>query len=124
MIVHDIDFMNRRLSKAQYFFSDIKKEGICLYDSKQFQLKEAKELSNKERQKLAQEDFDYWLIKCKRIFNMILILLLIERVIAKAAFMLHQVTERLYTTILLVFTRYKPKSHDLAILRKFANTHG
>ena len=36
--------------------------------------------------------------------------------------MLHQTTERLYTTILLVFTRYKPKSHDLAILRKFANT--
>ena len=62
MIVHDIDFVNRRLSKAQYFFSDIKKEGICLYDSKQFQLKEAKELSNKERQKLAQEDFDYWMI--------------------------------------------------------------
>src|SRR5471030_925480 len=27
-----------------------------------------------------------------------------------------------YTAILLVFTRYKPKSHDLLILRKFANT--
>lgn len=40
----------------------------------------------------------------------------------ESAFMLHQTTDRLYTAILLVFTRYKPKSHDLLILRKFANT--
>jgi HEPN domain-containing protein len=40
----------------------------------------------------------------------------------EAAFILHQVTERLYTAILLVFTRYKPKFHDLLVLRKFANT--
>jgi len=44
-IVHDIDFINRRLEKAQYFFSDIKKQGIVLYDSGQLKLKEPRELS-------------------------------------------------------------------------------
>jgi len=60
ILVHDIEFVNRRLRKAQYFFSDIKREGVSLYDSERFQLKEAKELSANERQQLAQEDFDYW----------------------------------------------------------------
>jgi uncharacterized protein len=39
-----------------------------------------------------------------------------------AAFLLHQVAERLYSGILLVFTRYKPNTHDLAVLRKLANS--
>ncbi len=60
IIVHDIDFINRCLSKAQYFFTDIKKQGVVLYSSGKFQLKEARELSPIERKKLAQEDFNYW----------------------------------------------------------------
>ena len=39
----------------------------------------------------------------------------------QAAFQLHQVAERLYTTILLVFSHYKPNTHDLAILRRLTN---
>ena len=121
IIVHDIEFINRRLSKAQYFFSDIKKEGILLYDSKQFHLKEAKELLPAERKKLAQEDFEYWFNSAVKFyesfeFNM-------QRgELSIAAFELHQATERLYSGILLVFTRYKPNTHDLAILRKLANS--
>ena len=38
-----------------------------------------------------------------------------------AAFELHQVAERLYTCILLVFTRYKPNTHKLEVLRKLTN---
>ena len=39
-----------------------------------------------------------------------------------AAFQLHQATERFYTTILLVFTHYKPKEHDIDKLGKQANS--
>ena len=60
ILVHDIGFMNRRLGKAQYFFSDIKKEGVMLYDSGQCHLTEPRELSPKERQRLAKEDFEHW----------------------------------------------------------------
>ena len=36
----------------------------------------------------------------------------------EAAFLLHQATERLYTAILLVFTRYKPNTHDLVVTQE------
>jgi predicted nucleotidyltransferase/HEPN domain-containing protein len=119
VIVHDIEFMNRRLRKAQYFFTDIKKEGVLLYDSQKFHLKEAKELSPQERKRLAQEDFNYYFEKADDFkdgvefyFN--------KSKLNEAAFLLHQTAERLYTAILLVFTRYKPNTHDLAVLRKLS----
>jgi uncharacterized protein len=56
----DVEFVNRRLGKAQYFFSDIQKEGILLFDSKKHRLREPKVLSNQERRKLALEDFNYF----------------------------------------------------------------
>lgn len=40
-----------------------------------------------------------------------------------AAFELHQVTERLYATLLLVFTGYKPHTHDLDKLNNEAALH-
>jgi HEPN domain-containing protein len=36
----------------------------------------------------------------------------------EAVFLLHQMTERLFAAILLVFTRYKPSTHDLSKLLK------
>jgi HEPN domain-containing protein len=39
----------------------------------------------------------------------------------EAAFLLHQAAERFYTTVLLVHTGYKPKTHDLEKLRKLAD---
>lgn len=33
VITHDIDFVNRMLREGQYFFADIEKEGILLYDA-------------------------------------------------------------------------------------------
>jgi len=118
VIVHDIDFVNRRLAKAQYFFSDIKKEGVLLYDSGRFTLKEPRELDPKERQKLAEEDFKYWFNSASSFF--VTFQSVFDRGdYSQAAFLLHQVTERLYGTILLVFTRYKPSTHDLKELRKF-----
>ncbi len=119
-IVHDIEFINRRLEKAQYFFSDIKKQGIVLYDSGELKLKEPRELSNKERYQLAKEDYDHLFIKARNFYE------LFEFSFKKgnyseAAFLLHQVTERLYNTLLLVFTRYKPNTHDLSILRRLTN---
>jgi predicted nucleotidyltransferase/HEPN domain-containing protein len=119
-IVHDTEFVNRRLEKAQYFFSDIKKQGIVLYDSGQLKLKEPRELNNKERYQLAKEDYEYWFPKAKNFyegFNFYLS----KQNYSEAAFSLHQVAERLYTTLLLVFTRYKPNTHDLKILRRLIN---
>ena len=59
IIVHDIEYINHCLENAQYFFSDIKKQGIILYDSEQVTLTKARQLSNKERYRLAKDDFKY-----------------------------------------------------------------
>lgn len=38
----------------------------------------------------------------------------------KAVFLLHQAAEHFYNTVLLVFTGYKPKTHNLDKLRQYA----
>jgi HEPN domain-containing protein len=108
------------LKKAQYFFTDIKKEGVVLYDSGNFQLKEARELLPAERKKLAQEDFSYWFHKAEKLMAGFQFYLDTNDY-NEAAFLLHQATERLYSGILLVFTRYKPNTHDLNKLRDLTN---
>ncbi|WP_133511235.1 HEPN domain-containing protein [Candidatus Thiosymbion oneisti] len=112
LIAEDIRFINRRLRKSQYFYIDILCEGILLYDSGKFELAEPNEITGLERKKLAEEDFGYWynsaveyFIDFESPYN--------RGNYKNAAFLLHQVTERLYGTILLVFTRYKPSTHDL-----------
>ncbi len=44
LVLESIKTVNSQLEKGHYFFSDIKKEGILLYDSGEFQLAEAKNL--------------------------------------------------------------------------------
>ena len=60
LIAEDIQFVNRRLRKSQYFYIDIRREGVVLYDAGKFELAEPKELTTQERKKLAEEDFEYW----------------------------------------------------------------
>ena len=117
LIVQDIKEVNKALSRGQYFFSDIKKEGVLLYDSKRFELARTRKLSPEERQQTAQKDFKYWFKNASEFltgfefyFN--------RRSYKIAAFMLHQATERFYMTTLLVFTHYKPKLHNIKTLGK------
>ena len=73
-----------------------------------------------ERKRLAQEDFEYWFASAKE-FQEGFEFFLTKKNYKKAVFLLHQATEQFYSTVLLVFTRYKPNTHDLEVLRKFAN---
>ena len=117
VISHDIDFLNRRLRKGQYFFSDIKKEGICLYNSGRFELAEERELIPKEYKSLAEDDFEHYFTKAKN-FKSGFEFYFEKTYFSEAAFSLHQTTENFYNTILLVLTRYKPNTHDLKKLGK------
>lgn len=117
IIPHDIEFVNRRLRKGQYFFTDIKKEGVLLYTSGRYELVEAKELTPAERRKMAEEDFGYWYGRADSFFEQHRHALSRED-FCTAAFELHQTTERLYGALLLVYSRYKPSTHDLEELGK------
>ncbi len=117
LIAHDIKEVNKALSRGQYFFTDIKKEGVLLYDSKRFELAQAQKLSPEERKQTAEEDFKYWFKSANEFYDHFEFAVK-RRTYKIAAFQLHQATERFYMTTLLVFTHYKPKEHDIKILSK------
>ena len=119
LIAHDIGFVNRQLAKGQYFFSDIKKDGIILYDSKNCQLAEAKELPPKEKLGQAKAYFKFWFEKAERFYGLYEMSLK-AKWYEEAAFMLHQAVENFYGTVLLVHTNYKPKRHNIKKLCKQA----
>lgn len=112
IIFHSIKDFNRCLSDGSYFFSDIKTEGILLYDSRKYTLQNARVLTSKETGQKAQEYFENW-FKSANGFLDLYDYCLKKPDLHLAAFNLHQATERYYTTILLVFTDYRPKEHDL-----------
>ncbi len=115
IIAHDIKEFNKKIEKREYFFCDIKREGVVLFDSKKFKIAKSKRLSKRERQKIAKEDFEQWFESATQ-FQGDSLMDLEKRWYKKGAFELHQATERLYSTLLLVFTQYKPRTHDLEIL--------
>jgi len=117
IIFHGIEYLNQEIEEGNYFFVDVLKEGIILYDRGRFQLSTPKLLSVKQRKDKAQLYFDKWFENANNVlkkyqfsFN--------ENILNEAAFDLHQATERLYMCILLVYTDYKPKVHDLDKLDK------
>lgn len=111
-IVEHINTVNRNLEVSQYFFTDIVKEGIMLYDSEKCQLAKPRELSFKEIRDIAQSEFDgLYPYACN--FMDLVKICLSKKQNKEAAFLLHQVCEKLYNCILMVFTNYRPKSHRI-----------
>lgn len=112
VIVESVAKLNKMLGQKQYFFTDIKKEGIFLYDSGKYKLSDARDLSNTELKEIAVNDYEEWfpmgdsfLINCRNS---------IDRSDNKvAAFLLHQAAENFLHCSLLVMTGYKPKTHSL-----------
>ncbi|MCC8460961.1 MAG: HEPN domain-containing protein [Candidatus Megaira endosymbiont of Carteria cerasiformis] len=121
-VVEPIKYLNQQLEKNQYFFSDIKKGGILLYDSGEFTLAEPKDLNLEERKQIAKDDFDVWFGSGTE-FLLGVDFYTKQALLTKAAFLLHQATESFYSAILLVFTGYKPRLHDIEKLGSLASNY-
>jgi HEPN domain-containing protein/predicted nucleotidyltransferase len=115
MIFHSVAEFKRAVNKGKYFFVDIIKEGVLLYSSERVPLPEIQELNVEEQKYYAQKDFDNWFESAKGFFKQYKHALS-DSELKIAVFDLHQAVERFYTTVMLVFTGYKPKLHDLEIL--------
>jgi predicted nucleotidyltransferase len=111
-IFHGIGFVNEALSEGNYFFGDIKREGIFLFNTSRYQLADKRTMSPAELAQRAQEDFDQWITSANNFYKMYRFAFG-EGDLKEAAFVLHQTTERLYGALQLVFTGYKPKTHDV-----------
>ena len=118
-IVHSLRDLNAQLARGRPFFRDIVREGMAIYDSPGSPLETPRALSLEESVAEAQSYFEHWFPSAGQY-------LLHARDAgdrgwsSKAAFELHQATERLYHCVLLVLTLYSPKSHKLDVLRSLA----
>lgn len=119
VIVHDIDFVNRMLVEGQYFFTDIEKEGILLYDAGHTALAERKPLSSAEAQAIARQYYEQWFSSAKE-FLEVAAFCLQRGQLKIGAFNLHQAAERTYNAVILVETGYKPKTHNLDKLKRYS----
>lgn len=118
MEIHDIAYINEGLEVGQYFFSDIIKEGVILYDKGTIQFARSRELSAREQKEIAERYYNKWFKRGIAFLN--LVPHLGEAETNEGAFLLHQAAESFYYTVLLVSTGYKPKTHNLSKLRKQA----
>jgi len=115
LFVHDIKQLNQEIRRGRYFFSDILVEGVELFNSQRLTLAKPKALTPNERLEVAHYDFQYWFGSGSAFWQGTAYYQAMGQ-LAHAAFLLHQAAERYYHATLLVFTGYKPKTHDLQVL--------
>lgn len=116
----DIKKLNSDLSEGRYFYTDVKKEGIMLYDSGNYKLERARKLNYEEigqqAQEYFEEKFEYandFLEDSKYDYS--------RGKYKMAAFHLHQVCENLFYALRLVHTLKNSKQHNLSKL--LGSTH-
>lgn len=119
IIVHSLDDVNDQLDRGRYFFADILRDGVLLYDTPGAKLHKAADLKAKVALTEAEVYLADWMASSKD-FSEVAAFCVQQDKPKLAAFNLHQATEHLYHCILLVVTLYSGKAHNLAFLRKKA----
>ncbi|MBA4760878.1 HEPN domain-containing protein [Sphingomonas sp.] len=124
IVVHSLDEVNRSLKRGEYFWVDIARDGIVLYELPCHPLATPMPLTPADAYQMAKAYFEEWLPSIERALDTA------EGQVEKgtddlgwrkdAAFSLHQATERAYICFLLVRTLYFPKSHNIKFLRSLA----
>jgi predicted nucleotidyltransferase/HEPN domain-containing protein len=118
-IVHSLVDVNAQLERGRYFFVDIVRDGIVLFEEPGHPLAEPQPLARADALAEAEAHYEDWIpgaakaLKGARFY-------IAEGDGNDAAFLLHQAAERLYNGLLLVKTLYTPKSHNLVRLRNLA----
>jgi predicted nucleotidyltransferase/HEPN domain-containing protein len=119
IIVHSMDEVNRALKRGEYFWVDIARDGIVLYELPGHALAEPMPLTPTDAYRMAEEYFGEWSGSADDFLQSA------NDAVARgknklAAFLLHQATERLYICFLLVRTLYFPRSHNIKFLRSLS----
>lgn len=119
VIVHGAREVNNFLQDGQYFFSDIRRDGIVLYELDDRQLAQPKSLTKHQIYELAKKHYAVRLETVDSFLDHTLFALQKSNQ-KSAAFMLHQSIEQAYSALLLTLTNYSPPSHNLKFLRGLA----
>lgn len=118
-IVHGLADVNEKLRLGRYFFVDLVKDGVALYEAPGHEFERPETLNAQAALAEAQGLFHEWIRSAGK-FKLAADFLQANDAPKETAFQLHQATERLYVCILLVLTLYSPKSHRLNFLRSQA----
>jgi len=115
-IYHSLEDVNEKLRLGRYFFTDILKDGIILFEEPGHPFVTPNQLSAGEALQETRDYFEEWFESAGQFYRQY------QHAIADgapkiAAFDLHQAAERLYHCIFLVRTLYSPKTHSLNRLR-------
>ncbi|WVT76277.1 nucleotidyltransferase and HEPN domain-containing protein (plasmid) [Sinorhizobium chiapasense] len=119
LIAHGAREVNNFLADGQYFFVDILREGIVLYELDDRPLAEPKRLSLTDALRVAREHSERQDENAKRFLDLARVAIS-NRWANHAAFLLHQAVETAYSRLLLTLTNYSPPSHNLKFLRGLA----
>ena len=118
-IVHSLADVNGQLERGRYFFADIVRDGVVLFEVPGHAFAAPQPLAPEAALAEAEGHYQDWIpgaekaLKGARFY-------IDEGDGNDAAFLLHQAVERLYNGLLLVLTLYTPKSHNLVRLRNLA----
>lgn len=121
-IQETFEYFNKAIKKGYYFYTDIAKEGILLYNSDRQTLAEPRELNYGEIRDLSKQYFEERFeransfLKGARFYYE-------ENDYKMASFMLHQAVENLYFAVTLTFSLYSPKEHNLFKISGYAKRH-
>ena len=126
-ITDDIKALNKYLEEGRYFYTQIKQEGIVLYNSGKYKLSRRRKLNFAEIKEQAQEYFDEKFEKGNFFFDDAVTNKGRER-FQMSSFYLHQACENYYYAIRLTFTLRNNKQHNLSKLsssvRRYADDLG
>lgn len=119
IIAHSLREVNTELRRGRYFFVDIRRDGIVLYELDDEPLAEPGNVSPEEAWRLASEYYADKLPGARAYLDASKYLAANGQ-LKQAAFILHQALEQAYSTLLLVKTNYSPPSHNVRFLRGLA----
>jgi len=111
-IVEYIGSLNNELEKSQYFYTDIVRGGILLYNAEGYELSRPRKLLYREIKEIAVKDYEVKMERGNRRLSVVYFFYNKEMYV-DGSFDLHQVCEKYYNAIGLVFNNYSPKMHDL-----------
>jgi predicted nucleotidyltransferase/HEPN domain-containing protein len=115
-IVHSLQEVNDGLAQGRYFFMDIERDGIALYQADGTPLLAPRPKTPEVAHALAQEYFEEWFAASMRRYDFARFGLE-KGHLKETAFEFHQTVETLYHCLLLTVTFYTPHVHNLGFLR-------
>ncbi|MDU1891961.1 MAG: HEPN domain-containing protein [Dysgonomonas sp.] len=111
----DMKKLNKELTEGRYFYTQIKSEGVILYDSEKFKLPRRRKLNFEEIKQQAEEYYNEkfdrangFLRQANHAYN--------DIDYRMASFDLHQACENYFYAIRLVYTQQNSKQHNLTKL--------